>query len=410
MEHRPQSHEAAANGRRASSRLKLVLLGALAPVVLFALPVATVTLVGPGGETAAVTGAGSASNCESPRNAWKPVCQTARSSVARDPDVTGSVGDAPTATGAPDQKAKRRSVAGAVVTAQLDSSAAKPASEPSAQAAQTAFQAPKDMAQARTEPARPEASPTDGREEVWKDPSRPAVSTQASQAPAPSQPPSPPAPSQGELAKADGVVPEPVKAAAIPTEPAPADKPDSPKTPTAEPQGVAVNAPARSAKPAAQDTKPVADVEPVRHSSRHALRRAARPAPAVAMRERPRARIAMTRSVEKPFRLSRHRVRPVESDEVDAGRRHPVASVRRAERRIAIERPRSPRRAPAFSDGLQVTSVETYVLPDGRRVSVNVPPRPEVVRELAAYHAAAFARRAAASSWRAGWFSETSHY
>jgi len=55
-----------------------------------------------------------------------------------------------------------------------------------------------------------------------------------------------------------------------------------------------------------------------------------------------------------------------------------------------------------------VSSVQTYFLPDGRRVVVNVPPRVGLVRELAAYHAATFSgrRTSAAPFWGGGWFGD----
>src|SRR4051812_50183459 len=135
MDHHTSYRATAVDGRR-SSRLRFVLLGALAPVALFALPVGTMMFVGPSGEAASVAGSGPALDCESPRNAWRPACQTARSNLAgnlaRDADVTGSISDGPAATAALDQKGKRRSVAGAIA------SAAKSTAEAAAQAASPA--------------------------------------------------------------------------------------------------------------------------------------------------------------------------------------------------------------------------------------------------------------------------------
>jgi hypothetical protein len=63
-----------------------------------------------------------------------------------------------------------------------------------------------------------------------------------------------------------------------------------------------------------------------------------------------------------------------------------------------------------------VSSVQTYYLPDGRQVLVNVPPQLGVVRELEAQHAAAFSGYRAVlmqpvstpswgrQSWGGNWF------
>lgn len=443
MDHQMQNREAAANGRRASSRLKLVLLGALAPTALFALPIGTMMFVGPSGETASVAGAGPALDCGSPRNAWRPACQTAKGNPVRDADVTGSITEGPATTGALDQKAKRRSVAGTVASAQSDPGAAKPSPAPSAQAAssapaqktvaQTVPEPPRIVAQAipeptRPEPARTEPNPPSGPEVgTWKDPVRPADLAQTSQPSAPSSPASDqPASSRGRsdaAAQDQTVKPEPAQAVAatppavIPTTRASEEtKPDSPspKAPVAAPVNKApVNvakesAPARNVKSAAarEASKPAAEEEPVHRPSRRELRRAARPTPALAVRAKPRTRIVADQSAdEEPVRpVVRHRVRPVRVEEAEsASRIKTAASIRRGQRRLALDR------GPAVPAGLRVSSVQTYLLADGRRVVVNVQPQASVVRELAAYHAAAFqARRAAAlslSPWR-GWFGD----
>ena len=90
----------------------------------------------------------------------------------------------------------------------------------------------------------------------------------------------------------------------------------------------------------------------------------------------------------------------------EATRPERAASIRRASRRFAYQR-RAPRGGdPALSGGLRVSSVQTYFLPDGRRVVVNAPVRPDVVRDLVAQHTATFLGRRASVApppW-AGWF------
>jgi hypothetical protein len=289
MKNQTQYSETAATSRRASSRLKLVLLGVLAPTALFALPVGTMMFVGPGGETAPVAaGAGPALDCASPRNAWRPACQATKSNPVRDADVTGSINDAPAPAGALDQKAKRRSVAGAPAIAQPDSSAVNSAPTPPAQAASPpASPMRQSIAQANPEPARK------------------------------------------------------VKYAAV-----------------------------------REVSKPVEEeAEPVQRPSRRELHRAARPAPALAVRATRRARVVAARSVEEPARPVRRRVRPSRVEEAAyVSRPEPAVSYRRAPRRFAsMRRPTAP-------GGLQVSSVQTYYTPDGRRVVVNVPPRADLVR------------------------------
>lgn len=429
MKNQTQYSETAATSRRASSRLKLVLLGVLAPTALFALPVGTMMFVGPGGETAPVAaGAGPALDCASPRNAWRPACQAAKSNPVRDADVTGSINDAPAPAGALDQKAKRRSVAGAPAIAQPDSSAVNSAPTPPAQAASPpASPMRQSIAQANPEPARAEPNPPSGREAgTWQDPVRPADLAQTPKAPAsPSSPVSQPASVQAEPAPAAQgkiVKPEAAQIAAPDQVAAPsADqaraseaKPDgaSPKAPvSAAAVSVAATpaaeaAPARKVKSAAvrEVSKPVEEeAEPVQRPSRRELRRAARPAPALAVRATRRARVVAARSVEEPARPVRRRVRPSRVEEAAyVSRPEPAVSFRRAPRRFAsMRRPTAP-------GGLQVSSVQTYYTSDGRRVVVNVPPRADLVRELAAYHAANFSgrRAAAVSPWGGGWFGD----
>jgi len=424
MKNQTQYSETAATSRHASSRLKLVLLGVLAPTALFALPVGTMMFVGPSGETASVAaGAGTALDCASPRNAWRPACQAAKSNPVRDADVTGSINEAPAPTGALDQKAKRRSVAGAPATAQPDSSAANSAPTPPAQAASTpASPTRQSIAQANPEPARAEPNPPSGRDAgTWQDPVRPADLAQTPKAPAPplslasqlvSVQAEPAPAAQGKIMKPEAAqIAAPSQVAAPPAGQARASeaKPDgaSPKAPvSAAATPAAEAAPARRVKFAAvrEVAKPVEEeAEPVQRPSRRELRRAARPAPALAVRATRRARVVAARSVEEPARPVRRRVRPGRVEEAAyVSRPERAVSFRRASRRFAsMRRPTAP-------GGLQVSSVQTYYTSDGRRVVVNVPPRADLVRELAAYHAANFSgrRAAAASPWGGGWFGD----
>ena len=100
MDYQAYGHSAAANGRRGLSRLRFVLIGALAPLALFALPVGTMMLVGPTGESAPAAGSGPALDCGSSRNAWRPACQAAKTNLVRDADVTGSINERAATAGA----------------------------------------------------------------------------------------------------------------------------------------------------------------------------------------------------------------------------------------------------------------------------------------------------------------------
>ena len=422
MKNHTQYSEMAATSRRASSRLKLVLLGVLAPTALFALPVGTMMFVGPSGETASVAaGAGPALDCASPRNAWRPACRAAKSNPVRDADVTGSINEAPAPTGALDQKAKRRSVAGASATAQPDPSAANPAPTSPAQAASPpASPTRQSTAQANPEPARVEPNPPGGRDAgTWQDPIRPADLAQTPKAPAsPSSPASQPASVQAEPAPAaQGKIVKPEAAQIAAPSQVAVPSADQARASEAKPDGASPKAPASAATPAAEAaparkvnsaavrevSKPVEEEEPVQRPLRRELRRAAQPAPALAVRATRRARVVAARSAEEPARPVRRRMRPGRVEEAAyVSRPEPAVSFRRAPRRLASTR------RPAAPGGLQVSSVQTYYTSDGRRVVVNVPPRADLVRELAAYHAANFSgrRAAAASPWGGGWFGD----
>jgi len=401
-----------ANLQRAS-KLRFVLLGALAPIAVFALPLGVMRFVGPEGEAPAVVDAGSAAvDCASPRNAWRPDCQTTpQGNLARDADVTGSINDGAAASGSAERRAKRRSVAG-TPSAQPASDAAKAPSEPSGQTA-----APQRLTVAQAEAARPDPSPSTGQEPTaWRDPARSPDSTQPSDAaPVPSRP----AASQGEPATAvqdAAAKPSGAQAAGL-ERVGPDAKPDSPALKAPVPAGDAASqktAPTRSAQPASREAaEPADEAEPARRPARRITRETPRAAQARASREKPRARVAEAQSADEPVKPVRHRLRParVEAREAAAARSERAASFRRASRRFAHHRPRAPRGDDlALSGGLRVSSVQTYYLPDGRRVVVNAPVRSDVVRDLVAQHTARFlSRRAAlaapppAPAW-GGWF------
>jgi hypothetical protein len=391
-----------------------VLLGALAPIAVFALPFGVMRFVGPEGEAPAAAGVESATlDCASPRNAWKPGCQTPQSNLTRDADVTGSINDGSAASGSAERRAKRRSVAG-TPSAQPDSGAAKAPSEPLGQTA-----APQRLMVAQAEAARPDPSPSAGQgPTAWRDPARSPDSTQSSdapQAPAPNQP----AASRGEPATAvqdAEAKPDGAQAAGL-ERAGPEAKPDSPALKAPVPAGDAASpktAPTRSVQPASREAaEPADEAEPARRPARRIARETPRAVQARASREKPRARVAEAQSVDEPVKPVRHRLRParVEAREAAAARSERAASFRRASRRFAHHRPRAPRGDDlALSGGLRVSSVQTYYLPDGRRVVVNAPVRSDVVRDLVAQHTARFlSRRAAlaapppAPAW-GGWF------
>jgi hypothetical protein len=100
--------------------------------------------------------------------------------------------------------------------------------------------------------------------------------------------------------------------------------------------------------------------------------------------------------VEKPARVARHRPAPLaqaravqpDDDDDDA----PAASAPP----LLMQSRLSARPDP----GLSVSSVETRVMPDGRVMTVNVMPRPDVVRSLVARHTQSYASpRSRAPYW-----------
>ena len=456
MDYQAYGHSAAANGRRGLSRLRFVLIGALAPLALFALPVGTMMLVGPTGESAPAAGSGPALDCGSSRNAWRPACQAAKTNLVRDADVTGSINERAATAGEPDPKAKRRPIVGTVASAPANPAASPPAkasaqvAPPSPSPAQTQVaQAPPNAPDPGviSDVARPEPSPLSGpRAEARQDP--PVDLAQPTTAPAPRSP----ALSQSGLAKAaQDQAPEPGSAQAsapsLSRTPVREEKPDSASAnaPVPTPK----NAVAASADPApARKVKSLAargdsETEPVDPPSRRNLRRAARPTLALAIRAKTRVKVVTARDTEEPVKVIRRRVRLVRAEEPEevshpaahvrhASRRialrhtardteepvkvvrrrvrlvraeepeevsHPAAHVRHASRRIALRhearRHRALRNQYAGRGGLRVFSVQTYYLPDGRQVLVNVSPQLGVVRELEAQHAAAFSGRRA---------------
>lgn len=385
--------------RRAPSKLKLALLGALAAGALFAVPIGARMALGPNKETAGAV-SGPTLDCGSPRDAWRPDCRTARAAPTRDADVTGSIGEE-TAAG----KAQRRSIAPATARPDADASASPASASP--REPRSAPSQPQRLVQANPEPVRPEPNPSDGPEaQPWRDPA-PAPSAQGPSAPArPS-----PATSQGEPARGAGETSsraEPAEAAA-PARGTDAVKPSPHKSvpsEAAKPEA----APAREARRLAAERRaqPDDEAEPASGPTRRALRRAARSASARAAPARPKAKAVAKQDDDEPVATVRRRARPVRDTLAETRRSARVARLRPPSRAALRRGP--PDRAYASTGGLRVSSVQTYYLPDGRRVVVNVRPRPGVVRALAAQHAAAFSsRRASATpSWGrpawGGWF------
>jgi hypothetical protein len=275
---------------------------------------------------------------------------------------------------------------------------------------------------------RPEPNPPGGRKaDAWQDP--PADLARTSTAPTPptpvsSQPaPSVPASREPEAAKAaqdQATQPEAARSRAPSLararhrdEKARDEATDSAgsKAPAPTPnKDAATNpAPARTVKAvAAREDSSAAETEAADRPARRNLRHAARRAPALAIRAKTRVKVVTARSEEEPAKVVKRRVRLVRAEEPEASR--PAVHLRHAPRRMAL-RQRVVRNRYAAGSGLRVSSVQTYYLPDGRRVTVNVMPQPNVVRELAAYHAATFSgRRAAAApswgapSWGGDWF------
>jgi hypothetical protein len=210
-------------------------------------------------------------------------------------------------------------------------------------------------------------------------------------------------------------------------------RPDAPATAAPKPVGVeaasSVSEPPRvnAAARAAEAAKPAAEAVPAPETSPSSVKESALSGRIERTRGEARKRVALRATVKEaaarpttrarvverreaaaspaqPRRLVRSRIRAAAAEEARVARRRTVAVAQRK----AIRQRSVVARAPG---GLRVTSTRSYILPDGREITVRVTPRAGEVRALMAQHAAAFPGGRAPAAWLArpmvasGWFS-----
>jgi hypothetical protein len=351
------------DGRRSrSGGLKLVFLGAIAPVALAGAVVGGMLLV----NMAAQDRAGEALDCGSSRDSWRWACQQAQSGegyginlASSDPAATtGSLerpvtGRATSAKG-PDGEPVRASDAAAP-------SSAKEAIGDRTAAADGAKPVPKASDKV------PEAKPS---RSAWADPepTKPAAAT--SPAVATPQP----------AATASAKPSEPARKAPVLVE-MDDDEAPQPKPPTQATKSVSSPAPVAVVAEAPQP-RATARVNP--------------PAPTpVVERDEPPRKPAVAEAPEKPEAAPKRTV-----EERKAKSRKSIAQRRAAKReRLARSAPRGHRQDFDAATSYRVMSLRTYTLPDGRRVVVETAPRQEIVRELLSEHRATFGRQRFASPY-----------
>jgi hypothetical protein len=355
----------------AFSGLRLALFGALIPIVLVAAVVGW-AVSRPGGGSAEVASRAGL-DCTSSRDAWRWACQESKvgapardalpvkeaAARVKDPVTTGSIA-------AP--KAAR--------TAPAKTASAEP------QPAMPAATAPQAAAAAKPE-ARPAPQPVASPEPATTGSIAPALAPATADDAKPSATAwvSPPGPTTPALAPPR---PEPAPAAAAVVEP---------------PRPVASSAPARSTVGSRADEPAVRRAVQARPEPIVAISAKRKVVASASVDERPKA-ISPERAkprpvVEKPARVARHRPAPLAQEravQADDDDDEPAASAPPLLRQSRLS---------ARSDtGLRVSSVETRVMPDGRVMTVNVMPRPDVVRSLVARHTQSYASpRSRAPYW-----------
>jgi hypothetical protein len=328
------------------SGLKLVLLGALSPVLVAGAMIGGMLVINAPREEAASDARDEAAlDCRSPRNSWRWACQQATSNegygvsaaaTAEGPAVTGSVERQATARSSTAKTASGEPVRGSDTVAAPKTAWAEPAPEKVVEASASKPGTPKEAA--KKPPAAAFAPMND--EEV----PRATASVPAKQQPA--------------------AKPEPATPVKAPAQAAAAEAPTPKVTPTA-PQEPAI------ARAMARVTSPSESVKPERAERRKADEKA-----------------AAAEAEEPAPRLSRKRAKAP----VAAAKPRAVAKSSVVSKRARTARAPTRDEAPA-GPGYRVMSLRTYTLPDGRRVVVQSAPRPEVVRDLLAEHRATFGRR-----------------
>jgi hypothetical protein len=393
------------------SGLRVVLFGALVPILLVA--AAVVWAVSRPIDDAPKVASAAALDCTSSRDAWRWACQQDKlGEAAQDPAIakhdaitTGSV-----------EPARRRAAAAktaAASPAPAKVAAVEPKPAPAADAPPKAGAKPAPAAKVAAVEAKPApevpAAKADAVPDVTK-PIEPAPAAKAAE-PAPKQAvaaapvaPVPPAP-----AKRDDVAVAPPPAAPAPQQAAwidPAPKADAPKADAPKPESTAQAPGSTAAVPPAPEPKVAAmppdetdttgSVTPLHEQRRGSAAKNAVPAPiptreaaAEAAVPEPRAGARPAPKAEKPARVARHR--PAARREAVAEREETAVVPRApASMRLRAARAVMPRQAGGVVPALRVTSTETYVLPDGRRVTMNVAPSSDVVRQLVQEHTRAY--------------------
>jgi hypothetical protein len=139
-------------------------------------------------------------------------------------------------------------------------------------------------------------------------------------------------------------------------------------------------APVAEQRPAPAAVKPRAPI-PTREAAAEAASEPRAPA------ARPAAK------VEKPARVARPRPAPARREAPAVAERDEAAVVPRAPTslRLRAARATTPRQQAGVMPSLRVTSTATYVMPDGRVVTMNVAPSSDVVRSLVQRHTQAYA-------------------
>jgi hypothetical protein len=367
------------------SGLKLVLLGALAPVALAGAVIGGMLVINSLPDKGAPAGKDEAMlDCRSPRQSWRWACQQATSADGYGVTVSAPAEGPVATTGS----VQRQQPPGRSSTARGRDGEPIRAADAAAPAGMS--QAPSQKA----EVAKPEAASPP--KKAWAEPTpeqstrtAPVEAVPAATAPAPA--PVPPSPKAKEIVSAPALTPmhddEAPQAAAAMTpavKPAPEAK-AAPAAAPAAPAPVAAPVPPPKVSPAVAPEPAVAS----------ATARAIAPAQSPKIAPSETRKTAVAAEEEPAPRLSRKRVK---SREAAAPRPKAIAS-RAVAKRARAARVHRRDEAPEITNGYRVMSLRTYTLPDGRRVIVQSAPRPEVVRELLAEHRATFGRQQFASPY-----------
>jgi hypothetical protein len=352
-EERPSAPSGGPSATKGPSGTKLVLLGALTPVVLAGAVIGgMLALNSPREETAAAKDE-AALDCRSPRHSWRWACQQAKSAEEGYGVTAATPVEGPATTGSVERQLTARSTS------------AKGADGEPIRAADAKLAAATQGAESpKTEAASPAASPP---KTAWVEPAPEKPVRRAEPTPVPA-----PKAQEEEARKIAAASPGPVKPQA------------KIETAAAPPKAQAESAPTR--------VTPVAEPEPA--VARAAARVTEPPSPPAAERPERRKAAAKVDEDESAPRLSRKRLKAREP----ASARKATASRAIAKRaRVARSQAREP--APEVANGYRVMSMRSYTLPDGRRVIVHTAPRQDIVRELLAEHQATFGRRQFASPY-----------